>query len=717
MLRGLSLSLLIVVAGLASAAGPQSPAPHGVVLYSPTAPGGSVFGWAIATLDVNGDGFGDAAVSDRVDGAGAVFIFLGGASGFSTTPTYTIRGASLGDQFGDGLAAVGDVDGDKRDDLAVGAPYARGLAGEPYSGRVYLFRASSLKASTTIEDAALTLYASSDQARLGMKLAGGADATGDGIRDLLVGEPFSGYGYGAVYLVSGALTGNLRITEAASAWVRGESISDGLGSHGLTFVNDVTSDGRAEWAVGSPRYNTNDAGRVYLITSKPQGVNVKNASHRFWDGAAASDNFGFALGMQRLTSTQQRIVVGSSGADGTNANGGRAYLITPTAANGSAALRAVTTIKGFDSGATGSSLAMGDFNGDLVTDVVMGSPMAQVNSATPGEIGFLLGPLPTGIFSAADFGARVTGDYNSGRFGHAVAIVVKPTGAHSAGILAAAYKGTLPRVHLLLNQAPTALASIQEIPCTGSTTPVLLNATGTSDPDGPADIWKITWTQIAPDLGRVVRGVGQTLPVQLGVGRHTFEVSVIDNYLATGAPFTSTATVFDRELPALDLKRPNGGVLYLDDTPLLDVGGVVPAVKWATHVDSVTLRANATDVCSPIDRVEFLVEDRLVFVDREAPFEMSYDPHEFWPAFKHVFARAYDAAGNGPAEDCVHVVNTAWLDLHHLPVGGGSPPPDALDTLFPDPLGHVVASDVHCDEDGTDDVLPDLVHPLGLPEE
>src|SRR5256885_154011 len=98
-----------------------------------TSEGGDNFGYALAAGDFNGDGSDDVAVGvpiERVGGvnnAGAVNVLYGGAGGLSATGNQlwsqdspaVLDAAEAHDGFGSVLAA-GDLNGDGRDDLAIG---------------------------------------------------------------------------------------------------------------------------------------------------------------------------------------------------------------------------------------------------------------------------------------------------------------------------------------------------------------------------------------------------------------------------------------------------------------------------------------------------------------------------------------------------------------------------------------------------------------------
>lgn len=174
----------------------RSPAPRFVIDSDSTGVAlGAMFVAAIG--DVDGDGVSDVYATD----------FPNAAKGASTGRAYvhsgadghrllTLTGANAGDGFGIGRATVGDVDGDGRADLVVGAWQYGATAVS--AGRVYLFSGR--------DGRVLQTYTGRIPGEtLGFDAVGIGDVNNDGITDLLVTSAWSGiHGLhtGRVYVIS-----------------------------------------------------------------------------------------------------------------------------------------------------------------------------------------------------------------------------------------------------------------------------------------------------------------------------------------------------------------------------------------------------------------------------------------------------------------------------------------------------------------------------------
>jgi hypothetical protein len=159
----------------------------------------ATFGYTVAGAgDLNGDGLADFAVAGGTRTDPQVFVFYGGLAGPRSTPDVVLRPPETALNFGATLAGVGDIDRDGWADLAVGAP--NGVS----EGRVYLYRGGPGGVDVATPYA---LRSAESASRFGGSLGARGDVDGDGVPDLVVGDPTFDREAGRVWVFRGATGG------------------------------------------------------------------------------------------------------------------------------------------------------------------------------------------------------------------------------------------------------------------------------------------------------------------------------------------------------------------------------------------------------------------------------------------------------------------------------------------------------------------------------
>ncbi len=175
--------------------------------------------WVSDAGDVNGDGIDDLAIGARfadpngLTDAGEAYVVFGTEAGFPAeldlvdldgTNGFTLTGAAEGDLAGFYIEAVGDVNGDGIDDLAVGAADADPL-GRSNAGACYVIYGQTdfdaVVDLDSIDGSNGFVIAGADTGDTTGRVTAAGDVNNDGVDDLLVagdragGEPLGGEAY------------------------------------------------------------------------------------------------------------------------------------------------------------------------------------------------------------------------------------------------------------------------------------------------------------------------------------------------------------------------------------------------------------------------------------------------------------------------------------------------------------------------------------------
>ncbi len=371
--------------------------------------------------DVDADGYDDLVIGDlgyavgsfpNYDYYGQFLVYHGRSSGVPTLGA-AVRGTVLDGEFGSPVAALGDVDADGYDDIAVGAT-ANGTG----MVAIYYGSASGIGARY-LEDHSTV----SGVQKYGWSIAGIGDWNGDGYADMAVGAPYADNG--------GTDTGFVELHLGSSSGFDGtpDRIITGGGTgtqfgYSVATAGDVNGDGRADFSVGGPAFNVSGvgrAGRYYLYqgVSGPIPPNPLDPTLTI-DGAAIGDDFGKATATAGDVDGDGfgDVLIGAPGIDVTLTDEGRVFLHRGSPDGLAATSGWAYSVSGQSATNLGFSLApAGDVNGDGFSDLIAGAPRYD-NGGTDAGCAFVFLGSSAGLPAAPSWQACAT--QGAGLFGQAV---------------------------------------------------------------------------------------------------------------------------------------------------------------------------------------------------------------------------------------------------------------------------------------------------------
>lgn len=350
--------------------------------------------------DVNGDGLADLLVGSptalneaSVEEAGEVFLLLGatdpdGEATLSDVARALLYGGQGGELAGAALSTAGDVDGDGRDDLLIGAPGATG-AGRVGDGEA-LVVAGDASGTVALDDSSGRLLGSGAES-MGAAVAGGWDLDGDGWSDLLIGAPDASGAAGAAYVVQGPASAS---DLYASALLAGVAIGDAAGS-AVAELPDSDGDGIGELLIGAP--NAGFGGSAYLLLGPVSGTLSLDDADIELTGPTTGAQIGAQVAAAGDLDGDGRAdaLIGATGVrNEVNKKVGAIYAVSlPTWPMMSLA-EADATLLGTEEGdGLGAAAAgVGDADGDGQSDVLVGIPSAG-HGDFAGAAALVFGPV------------------------------------------------------------------------------------------------------------------------------------------------------------------------------------------------------------------------------------------------------------------------------------------------------------------------------------
>lgn len=359
--------------------------------------------------DVNGDGIDDVMVGSPFAnaGSGEVSIIFGSQHPFAANMNlsvlngvngFTLSGGTAGaSTAGGAVSGAGDVNGDGIDDVIVGAMLAFVSPFKTHAGKAYVVFGSKeafpakLNLESLTGDNGFIINGAEMYAYTGISVARAGDVNGDGIDDVIIGADANGQGRGVTgkaYVIFGSKKGfpqNINLSKLDSQTgftLEGKNDEDATGCS-VDTAGDINDDGIDDVIIGA-RYAHLHSGSAYVVFGNREGfpatLELSNLNGK--NGFTVIGDNAFSVGSSVSTAGDFNGDGIDDVAMGTGTYSGNAFLLFGSKAGFSSTIKtsALNGTNGFmvEGLCSYSPVSVvseaGDVNNDGIIDVMIGAP-------------------------------------------------------------------------------------------------------------------------------------------------------------------------------------------------------------------------------------------------------------------------------------------------------------------------------------------------------